>query len=121
MGYVKKRGTSPDLWSLLKTGASGACIKQIVQMDGAQFGMNGKNYVLIYIADRRPVQLPSLSNEAERPYFQRLAEREKAVDLARTILVNGIKSIENKKIEDLIKQNPEYVDRMISVLLGYAG
>ena len=121
LGYVKKRGTSPDLWSLLKTGASGACIKQIVQMDGAQFGMNGKNYVLIYIADRRPVQLPSLSNEAERPYFQRLAEREKAVDLARTILVNGIKSIENKKIEDLIKQNPEYVDRMISVLLGYAG
>ncbi len=121
LGYVKKRGTSPNLWTLLKTGASGACIKQIVEMDGAQFGISGKNYVLIYIADRRPVQLPSLSNEAEKPYFQRLAEREKAVDLARTILVNGIKSIENKKIEDLVKQNPEYVNRMISVLLGYAG
>ncbi len=121
LGYVKKRGTSPDLWTLLKTGASGACIKQIVEMDGSQFGMDGKNYVLIYIADRRPVQLPSLSNEAERPYFQRLAERDKAVDLARTILVNGIQSIENKKMEELIKQNPEYVNRMISVLMGYAG
>ena len=121
LGYVKKRGTSPDLWALLKTGASGACIKQIVEMNGGQFGMNGKNYVLIYIADRRPVQLPSLSNEAEKSYFQRLAEREKAVDLARTILLNGIKSIESKQIEDLVKQNPDYVNRMISVLLGYAG
>lgn len=121
LGYVKKRGTSPDLWTLLKTGASGACIKQVVEMDSSQFGLSGKNYVLIYIADRRPVQLPSLSNEAERPYFKRLAEREKAIELARAILVNGIKTIENKKIEDLIKQHPEYVDRMISVLLGYAG
>lgn len=121
LGYVKKRGVSPDLWALLKTGASGACIKQVLEMDGEQFGMNGKNYVLIYIADRRPVQLPSLSNEAEKAYFQRLAERDKAVDLARTILINGINSIENKKIEEMIKQNPEYVNRMISVLLGYAG
>ena len=95
--------------------------KQVLEMDGEQFGMNGKNYVLIYIADRRPVQLPSLSNEAEKAYFQRLAERDKAVDLARTILINGINSIENKKIEEMIKQNPEYVNRMISVLLGYAG
>lgn len=121
LGYVKKRGTSPDLWTLLKTGASGACIKQVIELDSSQFGITGKNYALIYIADRRPVQLPSLSNEAEKQYFKKLAEREKAIDLARTILINGVKTIENKKVEDLIRQNPDYVNRMLSVLLGYAG
>lgn len=121
LGYVKKKGTSPELWGLLKTGASGACCQRIVELNSDQFGIKEKNYVLVYIADRRPVTLPSLSNEAEKKYFQRLAEREKAVELAKSHLVAGVKSINGKTIEDMNKINPEYVNRMISVLLGYAG
>ena len=120
LGYVKKAGTSPELWSLLKAGAPGACCQKIVELNSDQFGIKGKNYVLVYIADRRPITLPSLSNEAEKKYFQRLAEREKAVELAKSHLIAGIKAIDGKTIEDLNKANPEYVDRMISVLLGYA-
>ena len=121
LGYVRKRGTSPELWKLLKTGASGTCVKQILEINSEQFGIKDRNYVLVYIADRRPVTLPSLSNEAEKNYFKRLAEREKAVDIAKTHLKNGVKTINGQTIEAMIKANPEYVDRMISVLLGYAG
>lgn len=121
LGYVRKRGTSPELWTMLKTGASGACCKQIVELKGEQFGVPGKNFVIIYIADRRPVTLPSLSNPAEKKYFQRLAERDKAIELAKGHLVAGIKKIEGKALEEIIKTNPDYVNRMISVLMGYAG
>ncbi len=121
LGYVKKRSVSPELWTMLKTGASGACCKQIVQLNSEQFGVSGKNYVLVYIADRRPVTLPSLSNEAERKYFHRLAEREKAVDLVKVHLMANIKTIEGKSIEDINKTASDQVDRIISVLLGYAG
>ncbi|MDO4975206.1 MAG: hypothetical protein Q4E61_02670 [Alphaproteobacteria bacterium] len=121
LGYVKKRGVSPELWSMLKTGASGACCKQIVQLNSEQFGVSGKNFALVYIADRRPVTLPSLSNEAERKYFHRLAEREKAVDLVKVHLIASIKSIEGKPIEEINKTASDQIDRIISVLLGYAG
>lgn len=121
LGYVKKQGTSPELWNMLKTGASGACCKQIVQLNGAQFGVSGKNFTLIYIADRRPVTLPSLSNEAERNYFQKLAEREKAVDLVKTHLMASIKTVDGKTIEEINKTASDQIDRIISVLLGYAG
>lgn len=121
LGYVKKRNVSPELWTMLKTGASGACCKQIVQLNSEQFGVSGKNYVLVYIADRRPVTLPSLSNEAERKYFHRLAEREKAVDLVKANLIANIKTIEGKTIEEINKTASDQIDRIISVLLGYAG
>lgn len=121
LGYVKKRSVSPDLWTLLKTGAAGACVKQIVEIAGDQFGVEGKNFAIIYIADRRPVTLPSLSNEADKKFFQRLAERDKAVELAKTLLKSGIDKIEGRKIEDVLKSNAEYVNKIISALLGYAG
>ncbi|MBQ9335316.1 MAG: peptidyl-prolyl cis-trans isomerase [Alphaproteobacteria bacterium] len=121
LGYVKKRSVSPDLWTLLKTGAAGACVKQIVEIAGDQFGVAGKNFAIIYVADRRPVTLPSLSNEADKKFFQRLAERDKAVELAKTLLKSGIDKIEGRKIEDVLKNNAEFVNKIISALLGYAG
>ncbi len=121
LGYITKRATPSELWMLLKTGASGACIKQVVELKGSQFGMPGKDFGVIYIADRRPITLPSLSNDADKEYFKRLAERERAIELAKSALINGIEKIEGKSIHDLIKANPGYVERVISILLGYAG
>jgi hypothetical protein len=121
LGYVKRQGTNPDLWTMLKRGASGTCCKEVVELNGEQFGMKGKNFAVVYVADRRPVTLPSLSNETDKKYFQRLAEREKAVELAKTHLIAKIKTIEGKDIEELNKNNPEHIERMISVLIGYAG
>ena len=83
-------------------------------MNGEQFGVPGKEYAIVYIADRRPVTLPSLSNEADKQYFKRLTEREKAVELARSIMINEVKTIENKGVDELAKQAPEYVNRMLS-------
>lgn len=120
LGYVKKKGTSPELWNLLKRGASGACCKEIVELNGAQFGIEGMSYAIVYIADRRPVTLPSLSNPQEKKYFERMAEKDKAVALAKTHMISGIKTIDGKSIEELNK-NPEYVDRMLTVLVGYTG
>lgn len=117
LGYIKKRGTPPELWSMLKAGASGTCCKQIVQIDGTQFGIPGKNYVLVYVADRRPVVLPSLANEPEKRYFQKLAEREQAVKLVKAQMIAAIKTIDGKNVEEVLSS--EQADRMISVLLGY--
>ena len=121
LGYVTKRGVVPELWAIIKKAASGACLKQIMEIDGSKFGMDGKNYAIIYVADRRPVTLPSLNNEQEREYFKKLAEREQAVEIAKAAMKNAISKIENRNIEDLLKQNADYVDKMLSVLLGYAG
>ena len=119
LGYVKKKGTSPELWGLLKRGASGACCKEIVELSGKQFEIDG-NYAIVYIADRRPVTLPSLSNPQEKKYFEKMAKKDKAVALAKSHMLSGVKTIDGKPIEELNK-NPEYVDHMLAVLVGYAG
>ena len=119
LGYVKKRGTEPEIWAMLKRGSSGTCCKEIVELDGAKFGVAGMNYAIVYVADRRPITLPSLSNPSEKQYFQKMAEREKAVELVKTHFVSKIKTIDGKSMEDWIK-NPEYVEKMLSVLVGSA-
>ncbi|MDR3030882.1 MAG: hypothetical protein LBU35_00660 [Holosporales bacterium] len=120
LGYVKSRGTTPEIWSLLKKGASGTCCDQVIALDGSNFGLEGLNYAIMYIADRRPLTLPTLSDPAVKKNFQRLAEREKAGKLAETHLITGIKTIEGRPIDDF-KKNPEYMERMLSFLIGFAG
>ncbi len=119
LGYVKKQGTTPELWTMLKAGASGSCCKEILEINGSQFGVEGKNYAIAYIADRRPVQLPSLSNPQEKKYFEKMAEREAAVKLAKTHMLQHVKTISGKDIAELERTNPEMVDNMINPLVGY--
>ncbi|MDR0942672.1 MAG: peptidyl-prolyl cis-trans isomerase [Holosporales bacterium] len=118
VGYVKKQDTPPELWALLKRGASGTCCRDILEINGAQYGIKGKNYAIVYIGDRRPITLPSLSNEGDRKYFERLAERQKAVEIAKQHLRERIQTIEGRSFENLIKDNATYVNSMISVLIG---
>jgi hypothetical protein len=121
LGYIKRQGTDPGLWALLARTAPGTCCKEVVNLDGGQFGVKNKKYAIVYVANRRPVTLPSLSNENEKKYFERLAEREKAVELAKKHLIAKIRSIEGRDIEELDRKNPEYITQMLSVLIGYAG
>jgi hypothetical protein len=118
LGYIKKRGTPPELWTLLKKGASGACCKEVVEIDGSQFGLSGKNYALVFIADRRPVTLPSLSNEQEKKYFQAMAERKAAVVLAKKHIATHAKTIDGVSVETALK-NPAS-DNMLQAFIGYA-
>jgi hypothetical protein len=121
LGYVRKQGVVPELWDLLKRGAAGACCKEIVELESEQFGISGMDYAVVYIMDKRKIPLPSLSGENEKKYFGNLAMREKAIELAKTLLAKEIKTIEGKSIKELDKNNPEHINKMLSLLVVFSG
>jgi hypothetical protein len=82
LGYVKKEGVPPELWDSVKKVASGVCCKDTLEIDGSQFGVEELRYAVAYVADRRPVRLPSLSNPQDKKQFQAMAEREKAIEIS---------------------------------------
>jgi DNA-binding transcriptional regulator GbsR (MarR family) len=120
LGYVKKRGTSPELWGLLKRGASGTCCKEIVELESSQFGIESRNYAIVFIADRRPVTLPTLSNPQERKYFEGAAMRDKAADVVKGHFMTYVESIEGRPMKDYAKDG-DGMKRLIIPLVGYVG
>ncbi|MDR1233835.1 MAG: peptidyl-prolyl cis-trans isomerase [Holosporales bacterium] len=117
LGYIRKRGTPPELWSLVKKCAPGTCCKEIVEVNGGQFGVKGGNYAIMYTSDRRPISLPSLSDPREKAYFESLAFRETAVKFVITIMKNGVVSINGKSFEEWMQQK-EYVHSTLNMLVG---
>ncbi|MDR0744815.1 MAG: hypothetical protein LBE97_02570 [Holosporales bacterium] len=119
LGYVKKRETSPEFWGILKTGASGTCSDQVAAIDGAIFGFDGMNYAIIYIADRRPVTLPKLSDPGVKNQFKALAQRKKAVELIKADMKSEVETVNGQSIEEIEKANPERLDRTLDFCMGY--
>jgi hypothetical protein len=120
LGYIKKKGTPPELWSAIKKGPSGACCREVIEINGAQFGVGGTRFAVVYVADRRPMVLPSLSNPQDKKYFQAMAERAKAIELARKLIGEYVESIYNKPLSVWLK-NEEYVNRVFAMIIGTPG
>jgi hypothetical protein len=120
LGYLKRRGTPPELWKLIKSGASGACCREVVEIDGSQFGIRGARFGIVYVADRRPVVLPSLSNPQDATYFKNLAEREKAIEIAKEKIQAGVLTVNGRKVEDWLS-NREFIDRVLAMFIGTPG
>jgi hypothetical protein len=118
LGYIRKASIPPEIWGKLKTNNAGTCFSEILQMDGAQFGISEYDYAMVYIADRRPVQLPSLSTAEGKKQFQRKAERDKAVEIALQNLKKSVKKINGK---DLSEYPQQYQEQVISGCIGYSG
>ncbi|MDR1034798.1 MAG: peptidyl-prolyl cis-trans isomerase [Holosporales bacterium] len=120
LGYVKRRGMPPELWKLIKSGAPGACCREVVEVNGQQFGVRDCQFAVIYVADRRPVLLPSLANPQDKKYFQAMAEREAAVKFVKKLALAGISSVNGRSVEKWFV-NPEFVDRIIAMIIGTPG
>lgn len=103
LGYVRQGNVSPEFWQVLKKTKSATCYGEIVELNGEQYGVTGCNYALVYVADRRPIQLPSLANENERSQFQKMAERKKAVEVTNAHMEERIKTINGIEYKNMAK------------------
>ncbi|MDR0640202.1 MAG: peptidyl-prolyl cis-trans isomerase [Holosporales bacterium] len=116
LGYVRRQSTPPELWALIKKGAQGTCCKQVIEVNGAQFGVKG-NYAILYVSDRRPVSLPSLANPQEKAYFEALAFREQAIEFVMALMEAAVKSILGRPISEW-RREKEYVHSILNMLVG---
>ncbi len=120
MGYVKRKSVDQNLWSILKKAPAGACHKEVVELDGNLYGLEGKIYMIVYVGDRRKVQLPSLQNPNEKKYFENMAFQEEVVNLIISILKKDIKTINGLSFESILKDKEVVVKKMITVILSSA-
>jgi hypothetical protein len=100
--YVTKKMVPTTIWAALKRSATGVCHKEVVEIDGSKFGLEGKDYAIIYVADRRPLTLPSLSNPADKRYFEAMAYHELAVEFVISLFNASVISIFDKSVSDII-------------------
>jgi hypothetical protein len=116
LGYLRKNGSPPEFWEKVKGAPPGTCVKEIIQTDGSQYGMNGKNYAIIYVADKRPVTLPSLSNPADKKHFQVAAKVEKMTELAEKKLKEHVETINGRPVE-VVLEDPKAL-QIVGTLVG---
>jgi hypothetical protein len=103
--YVTKKVVPQELWAALKRSAAGACYKETIELDGSKFGVPNKDYAIIYIGDRRPLTLPSLSNPADKRYFETMAYQEMAVEFVISLLNDFVVSILDKSLSDVLSNS----------------
>ncbi len=115
--YVTRRVVDPELWAILKRSASGACNQDVIETDGAKFGFDGQNYAIIYVGDRRPVTLPSLSNPADKQYFEAMAYKQAASKFVTAALQQAVVTIFDKSIQE-ISVDPSYEKMLEAIIAG---
>lgn len=115
--YVTRRAVDPELWSILKRSATGACNQDVIETDGARFGLDGRNYAIIYVGDRRPVTLPSLSNPADKKYFEAMAYKQVAAKFVTTALQQAVVTIFDKSIQEM-SADPSYGKMIEAIVSG---
>jgi hypothetical protein len=106
LGYVNKKSVQPELWTVLKQLPTGVCCKSVIEVDGGEFGLVDMNYAIIYVGDKRPLQLPSLSNPEEKKYFEALAQQKAIFNYSLGLLKRNVVSIDGKPIEELAESQP---------------
>lgn len=114
--YVTRRTTDPELWSILKRASAGACYKDVIETEGARFGANGLNYAIIYVGDRRPITLPSLSNPADKKYFEAMAYQQVAAKFVASMLENAVVSIFDKTMQEITADRS--YDKMLEAIVA---
>ncbi len=115
--YVTKKTVDPTTWSILKRAAAGTCYKDIVEIDGSKFGIADMKYAIIYVGDRRPVTLPSLSNPGDKKYFEALAYQKEATSFVTNLFAKNINSIFSQPIKDVIA-DPVFTKMMEAMVAG---
>jgi hypothetical protein len=118
LGYIKKSGTPPEFWGMIQKAASGTCCRDILNTSGEQYGARGKDYAIVYVADKRPIALPSLSNPRDKAYFQSMAELEKRLEHVKAKLKEEVKSIGGKPIDAMLAESR--VQQTLASLIGTA-
>ena len=119
LGYVKRRGTTPEIWDLLKKSAAGACSDKVIELDGANFGFDGLNYAIVYVADRRPITLPTLSDPTVERQFRMLAKREKISKFVEDLIVKQVKFVEGRPIEEFVGKKD--FQNLLNLIISFSG
>lgn len=115
--YVTRRTTDPELWSILKKSSVGTCYKEVIETDSSKFGVEGMNYAIIYVGDKRPVTLPSLSNPADKRYFEAMAYQQVAAKFVTGLLSASVVSIYGKSMKT-IEAEPSYGKMIEAIVAG---
>jgi hypothetical protein len=118
LGYIRRKGTPPDLWKEIKAVASGTCCKEALKIDGSQFGIDGAQYAAVHVSDRRPITIPTV--EQEPNMYKGMAEREKASEIVKELIQDGVISVYGRSIKEWYT-NPEYINRLFVMFIGTPG
>lgn len=118
LGYVKRQGVDPEIWAVLKRGATATCCNEVVELDGRQFGVQGKIFAIVYVGDRRPVTLPSLDNPADKKQFEMIAMQQKAMNDIVSKLGLYVISINGVLFSEFMAANEMLVRRMIQMIVA---
>jgi hypothetical protein len=119
LGYVGKRDVSPEFWGIIKKKSTGVCCEEVVSVNGDQYGAPGANFAVVYVADKRPVPLPSLSNPGDKARFQDMAERMKRAERVKEEMARAVETVGGKSVGALFA-DPRAGQMLIS-LVGSAG
>lgn len=117
LGYMTKKGSDPAIWSIIKRSSSATCHKEIIELNGENFGMNDLNYAVLYVGDRRPITLPSLSNPNDKKYFEAIALQKASVDFVSNLFTNSINSMFDKNITE-IEKDPSFKKMLEAMVAG---
>ncbi len=99
LGYVKRQEVPQEVWKIIKTSTPGTCINKVLQIDGAAYGFEGKNFAVAYIGDRRPIKLPTFQETA--PMFRKVAEKMQAIAICDKLLLDNVIRIDGKTYKSL--------------------
>ena len=116
MGYIGKKSVEEEVWKSIKRVASGTCSKEVIQVDGDKYGFSGKNYAIVYVGNRRPVTLPSLSNPNDKKYFENMARQIEIVEVVSKIISEKVTEVDGQPVEKFL--NDPMVKKMLGVLVS---
>ena len=114
LNYVKRQEVSDELWKAIKTCRAGTIATKSIKVDGKTYGFDGNNFVVAYVGDRRPIQLPTFEQTAQT--FKTVAEKMQAIAICDELLLNNVVSIDGKQYKAL----PEEVRHklLITIIQG---
>lgn len=119
LGYVKRRGTTPEIWDLLKKSSAGTCTDKVIELSGSNFGFDGLNYAIVYVADRRPVTLPTLADPSVEKQFKMLAKREKISKFVSDLIIKQVKFVEGRSIEEFAEKKD--FQNLVNLIVNFLG
>ncbi|MDR1488522.1 MAG: hypothetical protein LBI26_02160 [Holosporales bacterium] len=115
--YVNKKIIDSGVWSILKKSAAGTCYKEILEIDGEKFGAPGMDYIIIYVGDKRPITLPSLSNKEEKQYFESMTRQKISTTVVLKLFQIYVSSVMNKSVAELI-QDKVFIKMLEAMIAG---
>jgi hypothetical protein len=94
-----KRSVSPTLWGSLKGTAAAACSKTVIEIETNSGEMR---WAVLFVANRRVIPLPTLSDPGVKQQCTTIAFQEKAVQEVKEMITKRVNTISGQSAEAML-------------------